>query len=59
MCVPNPLVLEDGRTLVAFNLADVRALAGIALLMAALAVWLVRNRALLPTAGRANGRRRA
>lgn len=58
MRVPNPLVLEDGRTLVAFNLADVWALAGIALLTATLAAWLVRNRDLLPTAGRARGRRR-
>jgi hypothetical protein len=49
MRVPNPLVLEDGRTVVAFNLADVWALAGIALLTATLAVWLVRNRELLAT----------
>lgn len=47
MRVPNPLVLEGGSTLVAFNLADVWALAGIALLGLTLTVWLVRNRALL------------
>ena len=56
MRVPNPLVLEDGRTIVAFNLADVWALAGIAVLMATLAVWLVRNRELLQARARPRDR---
>lgn len=60
MRVPNPLVLEDGRRLVAFNLADVWALTGIVLVTATLATWLIRNRSLLPTVGGgARGRRRS
>lgn len=46
--VPNPIVVEGERALVAFNLADVFALVGIVLLTAAIALWLVRNRRLLP-----------
>ncbi len=58
MRVPNPLVLGDGGTVVAFNLADVWALTGIAVLMAALAWWLVRNRNLLPTPAHVRARPR-
>ncbi len=58
MRVPNPLVLGDGDLVVAFNLADVWALTGIGVLMAALAVWLVRNRDLLPTPAHARARPR-
>jgi len=57
MRVPNPLVLGDGRTVVAFNLADVWALTGIAVLTTTLAVWLVRNRKLLQAPISAHGRR--
>lgn len=63
MQVPNPLVLSGDRGFVAFNLADVWALAGILLLVLALGTWLIRNRALIPapaevraTRGRAFGR---
>lgn len=48
MRVPNPFVLDGGRTVVAFNLADVCALTGIAVLVATIGAWLVRNRELLP-----------
>lgn len=48
MAVPNPLVLDLDRVLIAFNLADVWALSGICLLGLTLAVWLVRNRHALP-----------
>jgi hypothetical protein len=46
--VPNPIVVEGDRALLAFNLADVWALTGILLLVVSLSVWLVRNRELLP-----------
>jgi hypothetical protein len=48
MEVPNPLVFAGDRNLIAFNLADVWALAGIFLLVLAIGVWLIRNRALIP-----------
>lgn len=48
MRVPNPIVLDGGRTVVAFNLADVWTLTGIAVLMVTIGTWLVRNRELLP-----------
>jgi hypothetical protein len=48
MAVPNPLVLDFDRALVAFNLADVWALSGICLLVLTLGVWLIRNRHALP-----------
>lgn len=48
MRVPNPIVFDGGRTVVAFNLADVWALTGIAVLMVTIGTWLVRNRELLP-----------
>lgn len=50
MRIPNPIVIEGSRAVVAFNLADVWALTGIALLVATIATWLVRNRELLPAA---------
>ena len=53
MAVPNPLVVTGDQSVVAFNLADVWALTGIFLLMAAIAVWLVRNRELLPDTAQA------
>jgi lipoprotein signal peptidase len=42
--VANPLVIEGERAVLAFNLADVWVLAGLAALFAVLGVWLVRNR---------------
>lgn len=51
--VPNPLVVERGTSVVAFNLADIWAVAGIASLMLVIAVWLIRNRHLLPAHRRA------
>jgi hypothetical protein len=48
MEVPNPLVFVGDRGLIAFNLADVWGLTGIFLLMIAIGVWLIRNRALIP-----------
>ena len=51
--VPNPLVVESNTTIVAFNLADVWAVAGIASLTAVVAIWLIRNRRLLPAHRRA------
>lgn len=48
MKVPNPLVFAGDRDLIAFNLADLWALAGIFLLVLAIGVWLIRNRALIP-----------
>jgi lipoprotein signal peptidase len=42
--VPNPLVFEGDTTLVAYNLADIWAVLGIASLMTVLAVWMIRNR---------------
>jgi hypothetical protein len=56
MRVPNPIVLAGNRAIVAFNLADVWALAGIVLLVAAIGTWLVRNRELLPTHAQARAR---
>jgi hypothetical protein len=48
--VPNPIVVEGHRAILAFNLADVWALAGIVALAASLSIWLVRNRDLMPPA---------
>jgi hypothetical protein len=53
MTVPNPLVVTGEQSVVAFNLADVWALAGIVLLMASIGIWLVSNRELLPTTAQA------
>jgi hypothetical protein len=52
MEVPNPIVVESGHAVVAFNLADIWALSGICLLVLALATWLIRNRHLLPPSPR-------
>ena len=46
--VPNPIVVHGDRAVLAFNLADVWALAGILALTVSLSVWLVRNREQLP-----------
>jgi hypothetical protein len=48
LAVPNPLVIEGSSRFVAFNLADVWALVGIATLVLTIGLWLVRNRHLLP-----------
>ena len=63
MKVPNPLVFAGDRDLIAFNLTDLWALTGIFLLVLAIGIWLIRNRALIPppaevraTRGRAFGR---
>jgi len=48
MEVPNPLVFVGNRGVIAFNLADIWALAGIFLLVLALGAWLIRNRHLIP-----------
>ncbi|MGL6280370.1 MAG: hypothetical protein ACRC50_12550 [Gaiella sp.] len=42
--VANPLVLTGDRAVLAFNLADVWVLVGLASLFGVLGVWLVRNR---------------
>ncbi len=63
MNVPNPLVVTGDRGVIAFNLADIFALAGIFALLLVIGVWLIRNRASIPppdevraTRGRAFGR---
>lgn len=48
MEVPNPLVVGGAEAVIAFNLADVWAIAGIFLLVCAIGLWLIRNRALIP-----------
>jgi hypothetical protein len=48
MEVPNPLVLTVGGGVVAFNPADVFALAGICALVLTLGTWLIRGRHLRP-----------
>ncbi len=48
MEVPNPLIVGGDRGLIAFNLADVFALAGILALVVVIGVWLIRNRDLIP-----------
>jgi hypothetical protein len=48
MLVPNPLVVGGSEALFAFNLADVWALLGIALLVFGIAVWLIGNRERIP-----------
>ena len=49
MAVPNPLVVRAGDGVVAFNLADVWTLVGMSSLVAAIGIWLIRNRELLPS----------
>ncbi len=63
MEVPNPLVVTGGRSVVAFNLADIFALTGIFALLLVISAWLIRNRELIPppaevraSRGRAFGR---
>jgi hypothetical protein len=52
--VPNPILVHgNGGAILAFNLADLYALVGVVLLVAAVGGWLVRNRAVLPRASRA------
>ncbi|MCY7302987.1 MAG: hypothetical protein LH654_08105 [Thermoleophilia bacterium] len=48
MKVPNPLVVSGDRGLIAFNPADVFALAGTFALVVVIGVWLIRNRDLIP-----------
>ena len=57
MKVPNPLVFAGDRDLIAFNLADLWALAGIFLLVLAIGIWLIRNRALIPPPAEVGARR--
>ena len=52
MEVPNPLVIGGEHAFIAFNLADVWALAGILALVCTIGIWLIRNRELLPPDGR-------
>jgi lipoprotein signal peptidase len=46
--VPNPIIVTEGRAVIAFNLADVWVMTGLLALFSVLAVWLVRNRDALP-----------
>ncbi len=46
--MPNPFIAGGDRGVVAFNLADVFALAGIFALVLVIGVWLIRNRTLIP-----------
>lgn len=48
LSVPNPIIVRGDDAVLAFNLADVWALAGIVALLSVLAAWLIRNRHLLP-----------
>ncbi len=48
MEVPNPLTVGGDRGLIAFNPADVFALAGIFALVVVIGIWLIRNRDLIP-----------
>jgi len=54
--VPNPILVHGDDAVLAFNLADLYALVGVVLLVAAVGGWLVRNRELLP--GTVRGSRR-
>ena len=47
MSVPNPFIVVSGRSVIAFNLADIWVLVGIVLLVLGLGAWLVRNRDLI------------
>jgi hypothetical protein len=51
MEVPNPLVVGGDRSVIAFNPADVFALAGIFTLVVVIGIWLIRNRELIPAPG--------
>jgi hypothetical protein len=48
--VPNPILVRGDGGELAFNLADLYSIVGVALLVATISVWLVRNRQLLPDA---------
>ena len=48
LLVPNPLVVTGDDAVVAFNLADLWVLAGVAGLVTSIGIWLVRNRHALP-----------
>jgi hypothetical protein len=50
--VPNPILVRGDSAVLAFNLADLYALVGVILLVAAVGGWLVRNREALPSPGR-------
>ena len=54
--VPNPLLVSGGPGIVAFNLADIWALIGMALLIAAISTWLIGNRERLLTPAEARAR---
>ncbi len=51
MEVPNPLVVGGERSVIAFNPADVFALAGTLGLVVVIGIWLIRNRELIPGPG--------
>ena len=57
MEVPNPFIIDFEHALVAFNLADLWALAGIFLLVLSIGLWLIRNRHLLPPPARVQSAR--
>jgi hypothetical protein len=59
MEVPNPLIMNVGEGVVAFNLADIWALSGIGLLVLTLGAWLIHNRHLLPSRGEVRAARAA
>src|SRR5262245_59493119 len=46
--VPNPILIRGDGGELAFNLADLYSITGVALLVATISVWLVHNRELLP-----------
>lgn len=46
--VPNPILIRGDGGELAFNLADLYSIIGVALLVATISVWLVHNRDLLP-----------
>jgi hypothetical protein len=48
LAVPNPIVVTEGRAVIAFNLADVWVMSGLLALFSVVAVWLVQNRESLP-----------
>jgi hypothetical protein len=56
LAVPNPILVHGDGAVLAFNLADLYALVGVVLLVAAIGGWLVRNRRLLPGHARAGDR---
>ena len=50
LLVANPILVRGERTELAFNLADLYAIVGIVVLVAAVCGWLIQHRSALPTA---------